>query len=679
MSNKLETSIRYLKGVGPKKNVAFNNLGIYTINDLIQHYPRDYQDRTVITKITNIDTEQFYCVEGVILSIEQKRFRTKLTLLKVLIDDGSNKMYCTWFNQDYLKEKLKVGRKYIFYGKPIKNSFLYEINSPEFSDDKVRFMNIVPIYKKNGDLTQNYIRKCVKVALETSIDEYIEILPQQIKEKYDLIDYKSAIKNIHFPNSNPLFFKARKRLVFNELFILQLVLFKLKEGIKNKNKFLLYKKDTLFEKLVLKLPYQLTNAQNKVIAEITRDLYSEKLMNRIVQGDVGSGKTIVAIAAIVKTFENGYQSAFMAPTEILAKQHYINLKELLDIFNIKIAFLSSGISKKEKEQIINKISEGEIDLVIGTHALIQKDIKFIKLGLVITDEQHRFGVEQRALLSKKGDSANVLVMTATPIPRTLALILYGDLDVSIIDEMPVGREKIETFVVNENKRSRINEFIKKRIEKKEQGFIVCPTIEQSETLSLKNVYDVYKESEKIFNKFKVAMLHGKMKSKEKNDIMEQFRIGKIDILVSTTVIEVGVDVKNATLMIIENANRFGIAQLHQLRGRVGRGNKKSYCVLYDDGNSSKASKRLSALEQSNDGYFLSEQDLILRGPGDFFGTKQHGLPELKISNLYNDVQILKIAQKEALRILEEDSEMQTEQLKYIKSTILLKLKEVIIE
>jgi len=679
MSNNLETSIRYLKGVGPKKNSAFNNLGIYTVNDLILHYPRDYQDRTTITKIANIDIEQFYCVEGVILSIEQKRFRTKLTLIKILIDDGSGKMFCTWFNQEYLKVKLKVHKKYVFYGKPVKNSFFYEFNSPEFSDDKNNFMKIVPIYKKNGALTQNYIRKCVKEAIDLCIDEYVEILPMGIKEKHDLIDYKSAIKNIHFPNSNALFFKARKRLVFDELLILQLVLFKLKEGIKNKNKFLLYKKDTFFNKLVETLPYKLTNAQNKVITEITSDLYSDKLMNRIVQGDVGSGKTIVAIAAIVKTFENGYQSAFMAPTEILAKQHYINLTKLLSIFNIKIAFLSSGIAKKEKENLIDKISKGEIDLVIGTHALIQKDIKFNKLGLVITDEQHRFGVEQRALLSKKGDSVNVLVMTATPIPRTLALILYGDLDVSIIDEMPIGREKIETFVVNENKRNRINEFIKKRADSKEQVFIVCPTIEQSETYKLRNVYDVFEESKRIFHKYKVAMIHGKMKSDEKNHIMEEFSSGNIDILVSTTVIEVGVDIKNATLMVIENANRFGIAQLHQLRGRVGRGNKKSYCILFDDGNSSKASKRLSVLEQSNNGYFLSEQDLILRGPGDFFGTKQHGLPELKIANLYNDVQILKIAQQEALDILEEDINIKNDKYRHIKSIIFQKLEDIIIE
>lgn len=671
--------IRYLKGVGPQKEKAFNDLGLKTVNDLLFYYPRDYEDRTKIIRIAAVESDFPCCVEGTVISVDYRRIRKNLSIIKVLITDGSGHMNCTWFNQDFIRNKLTQNRKYIFYGKAFRNGFIYEFNSPSFSDDSESFMRIVPVYRKNSDLTQNFIRKCMSTALKSNKDRFIDILPENILSEYRLLEFNSSIRNIHFPESNELFFKARERLVFEELFLLQLVLLKIREGIKSKANKFRYTKNSLNKKLIEKLPFKLTNAQMRVIEEISNDLHSDRMMNRLVQGDVGSGKTIVAVTAILNTFENHYQSAFMAPTEILAKQHFNTLCDLLKDFNVNIVFLSGSLSQKEKKEVTEEISSGKADLVIGTHAIIQDKVEFKNLGLVITDEQHRFGVDQRAMLSKKGDSPHVLVMTATPIPRTLALILYGDLDISVLDEMPAGRIPVETFVVTEQKRKRVNEFIRKRLENKEQVFVVCPVIEESQTIDVKNVNEVYENTKKVFKDSNIEMIHGKIKNDEKEKIMDEFKNGHIDILVSTTVIEVGVDIKNATMMVIENAERFGIAQLHQLRGRVGRSDRKSYCILYNGSSSMKAGSRLKELENSNDGFYLSEQDLMQRGPGEFFGTRQHGIPELKIANLYTDIAILKNAQKAAMDIINDDIDLRKEKYAFIKETIKSKINEIIIE
>ncbi len=678
-SNLNSININDIKGVGPAKETAFNKMGIYTVKDLLLYYPRDYHDRTIIKKIATLDVDDFVVVEGLIIKVTHRRIRRNLSYIKIQITDGTTIMNCTWFNQDFLKSKLHVNKKYLFFGKVTKNKFAYEFNSPEFSSDKESFMKIVPIYKKNSLLTQNFIRKIVNQALLIKENQFNDVLPISIKEKYKLLEYNESIKNIHYPESTSLFFEARKRLVFEELFLLQLLLLFIKQGHKEKSQKLPYLKDEYSSKLLSKLPFTLTNSQQKVISEVTKDLFSNHAMNRLVQGDVGSGKTMIAIVAMLLTIENGYQTAFMVPTEILSKQHYLNITKMLESFNISIALLHGKMKANEKSELLEAINSGQIDMVIGTHAIIQETVKFLNLGLVITDEQHRFGVEQRALLSKKGENPNVLVMTATPIPRTLALILYGDLDISIIDEMPPGRLAIETFMVDESKRLRINEFINQRVKNGEQVFIVCPSIEESEKLDIANVTEVYEKSCKIFNDFVVGMIHGKMKNSEKDKIMKEFIENKIQILVSTTVIEVGVDIKNATLMVVENADRFGIAQLHQLRGRVGRSNLQSYCVLYNQSQSKKAMKRIKELANSNDGFYLSEQDLIQRGPGEFFGTKQHGIPELTISNLYLDGHILKQAQEAAISLINEDFALSNVEHKFIKEILNKNIESIVLE
>lgn len=680
MDNVLDlTTISNLNGIGPAKEKAFNAMGIFTIKDLLLYYPRDYDDRTNIKKIVQLDIDDHAVVEGIITNVSHRQIRRNLSYIKVQITDGTSIMYCTWFNQNWLKNKLRINEKYLFFGKVIKNKFAYEFNSPEFSKDKENFMKIVPIYRKNISLTQNFIRKIVKQALLIKKDEFNEILSNPIREKYKLLDYNKSIKNIHFPDSTDLFFSARTRLVFEELFLLQLFLLFIKQGNKMKNQHLPYAKDEFTPKLLTNLPFKLTNSQQKVISEVKSDLFSNHVMNRLVQGDVGSGKTMIAIVAMLQTIENGYQTAFMVPTEILSIQHYQTITKMLEIFSISIALLRGKMNVNEKKELLEKIKNGQIDMIIGTHAIIQEAVVFSKLGLVITDEQHRFGVEQRSLLTKKGENPNVLVMTATPIPRTLAIILYGDLDISIIDEMPNGRIPIETYMVDESKRLRINDFIKQRVKNNEQVFIVCPSIEESDKLDIANVNDVYKKSCNDFTGFSVGMIHGKMKNNEKEETMKAFVKGDIQILVSTTVIEVGVDIKNATLMVVENADRFGIAQLHQLRGRVGRSHLKSYCVLYNQSNSQKATKRIQELANSNDGFYLSEQDLILRGPGEFFGTKQHGIPELKISNLYQDGHILKQAQQAAIKLIKDDPKLLNSENKQIKEIIYKKLKTIILE
>ena len=550
------------------------------------------------------------------------------------------------------------------------------MNSPVF--DEIENTNntgkIIPIYPLTFSLTQNTLRKIIENGLQ-EVEKYgklQETLPEYILEEYKLEKIDDAMKNIHFPKEFEDFKRARKRLVFEELLSTQLALLQLK------NSNLIYKKGIEFDSnvnmsdVINTLPFKLTKAQLKVLQEIDRDMESDKSMNRLLQGDVGSGKTVVAMISAYKAVKSGYQVAILAPTAILSTQHINNFKKILDKFNIRCELLISGISKKKKEEILEKLKTGEIDILIGTHAILEENVEFKNLGLVVTDEQHRFGVKQRTKIAQKGQNPDVLVMSATPIPRTLALILYGDLDISIIDELPPNRKKIETYAVTKRMEERINNFIKKQINEGRQAYIVCPLVEDSEdeSMNLKSVLTLYETYKKeIFPDYKVEYIHGKMKPKEKEDIMERFKNGEINILISTTVIEVGVDVPNASVMVIEDAQRFGLAQLHQLRGRVGRGEYESYCILKYNGNGQNTKERMKVMCETNDGFIISQKDLELRGSGDFFGTAQHGIPDFKIANLFTDMDILKLSQEAAISIINKDIKLEKEENKLLKELV----------
>ena len=489
-------------------------------------------------------------------------------------------------------------------------------------------------------------------------------------EQYKLYDYNKAILKIHFPNNFEEVNYARRRLAFEELLIMQLALLKLKKSYTKEEKGIKFSKDVKMSDVINILPFSLTKAQLNVLEEIDKDMEDEKSMNRLLQGDVGSGKTVVSIISAYKAVKCGYQVAIMAPTAILATQHLEGFRQILDKFNIKCELLVSSVTKKKKEEILEKLVNGQIDILIGTHALLEENVVFKNLGLVVTDEQHRFGVKQRSTIVGKGNNPDTLVMTATPIPRTLALILYADLDISIIDELPPNRKKIDTFAVTKGLEQRVNNFIAKQIDEGRQAYIVCPLVEESEEINAKSVMELAKNyKEKVFSKYRVEYLHGKMKTREKDEIMNEFKKGNIDILISTTVIEVGVNVPNASIMIVENAERFGLAQLHQLRGRVGRGEYKSYCILIYEGNSKIIRDRMKVMQETNDGFVISEKDLELRGSGEFFGTKQHGLPEFKIANIFEDMKLLKSVQVIAMNILEEDPELKLEKNILLKKAV----------
>lgn len=584
----------------------------------------------------------------------------------------------TWFNQPYLKDKFIIGNKYKFFGKVSLKAGRVMFNSPVFDvGEKVQNTGrIIPIYPLTYNLSQNNLRKIMEEAIKIVYGNLQETLPQYLIKQYNLEDINNATKNIHFPKEFEDFNIARNRLVFEELLSVQLALLELKNNYITEKKGIQFDKNVKMSDVINTLPFKLTKAQLRVLEEIDENMESDKVMNRLLQGDVGSGKTVVAMCAAYKAVKSGYQAAIMAPTAILATQHLENFKKILDKLNIKCELLISGITKKKKEDILNRLKNGEIDILIGTHAIIEDNVIFKNLGLVVTDEQHRFGVRQRAKIAEKGNNPDVLVMTATPIPRTLALILYGDLDISIIDELPPNRKKIETFAVDKNMTERVNNFIKKQIDEGRQAYIVCPLVEENEEMDLKSVEALYETySKEVFPQYKVEYLHGKMKQKEKDNIMERFKNGKIDILISTTVIEVGVDVPNSNIMVVENAERFGLAQLHQLRGRVGRGEYKSYCILKYEGKGETIRKRMKVMCETNDGFVISEKDLELRGSGDFFGTMQHGLPEFKIANLFEDIEMLKKVQVVAMEILEKDPKLEKEENEPLRRLIQDKFKD----
>ena len=656
----LNRPLQFLKGVGETRAALFKRLDIYTVGDAITHYPRDYEDRSRLKKLAELQDGEQCSFEGIIASkIIESRPRKGLLVSRVSITDGTGLINATWFNQPYLKNSVKTGDKFIFYGTVTRKRTLEVLNpvyeKADTDKDPVSTCRIVPIYPATGRLTQNAIRSVIRNAMEYAGNEIIDVLPQWILEKYTLESFKYAIGNIHYPESDKAFIKARKRLVFEELLCLQLALLNLKTAAASAETGIAFKAADEVELFVSKLPFKLTAAQIRVLAEIECDMENSKVMNRLVQGDVGSGKTIIAVLALVKAVKSGYQGVLMVPTEILAEQHFNSIAPMLKAINIRTGLLTGNTGAKASKELLEGIGEGRVDIVIGTHALLEDKVIFKRLGLAVTDEQHRFGVRQRAVLSRKGENPDMIVMTATPIPRTLALILYGDLDISVIDELPPGRRKIETYAVDAGMRERINKFIRKQVSEGRQVYIVCPLVDESDAIEAKSAAIHAEElANREFSDLKVALIHGKMKASEKDAAMAGFSAGETDILVSTTVIEVGVNIPNATLMVIENAERFGLAQLHQLRGRVGRGEHQSYCILFNESKSEIARERMKVMEKTSDGFIISEKDLELRGPGDFFGTRQHGIPELKIANLYRDMEILKKAQEAALLLKEKD-------------------------
>ena len=653
--------VKYIKGVGPNRVKLLNKLKIYTLKDLITYYPRTYEDRSKPKKICEcIDGEEAVIEAIACGNLVETRLPRK-TMQKLLVRDETGSLLITWFNHTYLKGKFKVGQRYRFYGK---FSYKYgkpELNSPVFDEieNKNNTGRIIPIYPLTYQLSQNTLRRIMENAINEVRGNLEENLPEEILKQYNLQGINEATEKIHFPKELKEFKIARERLVFEELFVTQLALLALKNSYRNEEKGIAFSKDVHISDVIKEFPFNLTGAQRRVLEEIEGDMEQEKSMNRLLQGDVGSGKTAIAMCAAYKAVKTGYQVAIMAPTAILATQHLESFKKILAKLGIKSELLISGITKKNKENILERLKNGEIDILIGTHALIEENVQFKKLGLVVTDEQHRFGVKQRTRIAEKGNNPDVLVMSATPIPRTLALILYGDLDISIIDELPPNRKKIETFAVSKKLEQRIDAFIKKQIDEGRQGYIVCPLVEENEEMDLKSVIELYEKYQKeIFPQYRVAYLHGKMRPKEKDQIMLDFKDHKIDLLISTTVIEVGVDVPNANIMVIEDAQRFGLAALHQLRGRVGRGEYQSYCILKYEGQSENVRKRMKVMCDTNDGFIISEKDLELRGSGDFFGTMQHGIPEFKIANLFEDVDILKKAQRAAQNIIIEDPNLE---------------------
>ncbi len=660
----LHASIKYLKGVGEKRAAMLAKLGIFTLWDLLTFYPRTYEDWSKITPIKDAPMNENVCIRAIVgTPCREHRIRKGMTLYKTEVTDGEMLLDITFFNNPYSAKKLEQGKEYLFFGRITGKGYFRSMNSPEFVETDGSG-GIRPIYPQTAGMNSRAIEKLIRTAFEYS-DKPKDPIPEEIRNSYCLMGLSDALRNIHFPKSEDLLSEARRRLIFEELFLLELGLLRMKTKSRQSTALSMEKDYTQeFQSL---LPFELTGAQKRAVAEAAADMLRGIPMNRLVQGDVGSGKTAVSAALIYNCARNGYQSALMAPTEVLAMQHYKTLAKFFENTDISIALLTGSTPAAEKKRIKAALRSGETDLVIGTHALIQKDVEFAALALAVTDEQHRFGVNQRNSLHSKGKNPHTLVMSATPIPRTLALIIYGDLDLSILDEMPKGRQKTETYLVTPEIRERAYGYIKKHLCQGRQGYIVCSLVEEGEASELTAANELFKElSEGFFKGFKLGLLHGKMKSAEKKAVMDAFSSGEIQLLVATTVIEVGIDVPNAVIMVIENAERFGLSQLHQLRGRIGRGSEKSTCILISEADET---ERLHVLASTTDGFKIADEDLKLRGPGDFFGSRQHGLPEMKIANMMTDGEAIRETHAAAENLLKKNPALAGEEYALLRNAV----------
>lgn len=654
----LDTDIRYIKGIGEARARSMGKLGIHDLAGLVSYFPRAYEDRTRICPIDQLTDGESVCVRAMVAETPTlSRIRGGQEIVKVRAVDETGALHITFFHSSYVRLTLKRGQFYIFYGRVSVQGRLRSMVNPIFEAgyEPSRFTGrIVPIYRLTAGLSQRTVMQCVRSALDFCADSLPDYLPAGVALDNGLATARYAYENIHFPKDAGALAIARRRLVFEELFVLVCALGMIRGGRQKAAGTPLARAE--LSDFTASLPFTPTGAQLRAINEAAEDMCSGRAMNRLVQGDVGSGKTLVAAACVWYAARSGAQSAFMAPTEILAEQHFATLSGFLEPFGIRVAKLTGSMRAKERREVLAGLASGETGLCVGTHALLSEDVEFKNLALVVTDEQHRFGVEQRAALVGKGTRPHLLVMSATPIPRTLALIIYGDLDVSVIDELPPGRQKVGTFAVDESYRARLNGFIEKLAHEGRQIFVVCPRIEENEEGAdgIKSAEEHAEALRAALPGLRIACIHGKMKAKEKDEIMSAFARGETDVLVSTTVIEVGVDVPNAALMVIENADRFGLSQLHQLRGRVGRGQHKSWCILVSDAKGEEARARLSAMVHISDGFKIAEEDLRMRGPGDFFGSRQHGLPELHIADLGADMDVLRRAKDAAERLLQAD-------------------------
>ncbi|MBI5042363.1 MAG: ATP-dependent DNA helicase RecG [Nitrospirae bacterium] len=670
LTPQLMDSIQYIKGVGPRRAELFKRLGINTVEDALTHLPRRYEDRGNLKKISQIKYGEIETISGIVKAAGiNVTTRKRMKIFELVVGDGTGIITAKWFNQPYMKNVFKIGQKVILNGKVKMNNYYgygAEIDNPEYeiidddSDVLLHTGRIVPIYPETSGITSRQIRVIMKTILDTHQSQINDYLPSNILEQNKLMPLSAAFSEIHFPSAekdigllNSGRSEMHRRLAFDEFFFLELGLALRKKDMEKEKRDALKINGELTKQLIDSLPFKLTSAQVRVIDEIKGDLTSPHPMNRLIQGDVGCGKTVVALSAMLMAIENSFQTAIMAPTEILAEQHYLNIKSLINKLSLKVILLTS--SRKDKEDI-KAVENGEANIVIGTHALIQDDIRFKKLSLAVIDEQHKFGVMQRGAIKKKGYNPDILIMTATPIPRTLAMSVYGDLDISVIDELPPGRTPIKTMKFYKSHRPEAFKLVKKEILQGRQCYVIYPLIEESEKVDLKAATEMAEHIKKdIFPEYNLGLLHGRIKTEEKEKIMKDFKEGRINILVSTTVIEVGIDVPNASVMLIEHAERFGLAQLHQLRGRVGRGQYQSYCLLMAEYPlSDDAKRRLDIMVKTNNGFDIAEEDLNIRGPGEFFGTRQSGLPELKNANILRDVKILEAARKEAFEFIKKD-------------------------
>ena len=659
------------KYITAKQLSNLKSLGINTVYDLIYYFPRAYDDRTNIKKIGELKFNEYVVIKASVMSVVNLTVRSGKKIVKAMVSDGTGIMEILWFGMPYIKKSLKIGEEYLFIGQT-KKSAVFQLINPEYKlfsgQQKVSENEILPIYSSNKNITQNSLRKLVEKFLVNFLNYFEENIPNKLIKEYRIMERKSAIKNIHYPISMKEIEEAKRRFAIEELLILELGILKNRFIIENSNSknYEVEGKKEKVREFLSQLTFNLTNAQKKVIKEIYDEISNGKIVNRLIQGDVGSGKTVVAMVMLIYMAENGYQGALMAPTEILANQHYLGIKERLEKIGLRVELLTSSIKGKKKNEILEGIANGEIDIVIGTHSLIEDNVIFKKLGLIVIDEQHRFGVNQRNKLREKGFLGNLLVMSATPIPRSLALSIYGDLDLSIIDELPPGRTPIKTkWIASDEDLEKMYNFIYKKVNEGNQAYFVAPLIETSDKMALKSVDKVSEEIERKFSNKKIGIIHGKMKAKEKDDVMFKFKNKEYDILIATTVIEVGIDVPASTIMTIYNAERFGLSALHQLRGRVGRGSKQSYCFLISNSMTENSKQRLSIMEETEDGFRIAEEDLKLRNSGEIFGLRQSGFSDLKFIDIIYDVKTIKLVRDECIKYLKEHKgEIENIYLKY---------------